>query len=632
MLADTISVQKLFQDRRQYRVPFFQRPYVWNKEDQWERLWGDISEKADIRVDGDQPTPHFLGATVLEPQKRESLIGVDTFHIIDGQQRLTTLQYFLAALAIVVRNEQQTTLLSVVEGCLKNGNADTMQQPEIEVFKVWPTFRDRTNFQLVMGAANLDELREQFPGSFTQAGGLKKIGVEHPSALEAVWYFAEQIGQWISKDSEAQKLARLTAVSEAVFRDLQLVSISLGEQDDAQIIFETLNGHGAQLHATDLIRNFIFMRADRENAPAAELFETLWSQFESDSWTQQQRRGRLLKPRMEWFVQTALQAVLGEEVEIGRLYTGYRRFAAGKGQPIKAIEQLRVLDAHAANYRQLVSGLGMDGIARFGKRIAVWDASTTHALALRIASSGLPADAQAQMFDDLTSYFVRRAVCDLPTKNYNKIFLQLLKKLATSDLTPEALHAALAGPEWDTSRWPRDEEFKKAWLTKKLYPGTLDAPRVKAVLAEVEVAMRPPQTEEPLPYGLENLDIDHILPTSWFQFWSLPDGTKAEQSEVTALELSFFLSDEPLSERQVAIRRREEAKATMGNLTLLHYGVNRSLQNREFTLKRDELFRVSNLHLNRSIMLSEKWDEANIGERGQALFDFAVKLWRGPRT
>jgi len=140
MKSETMSVQRLFQDRRQYRVPFFQRPYVWNKEDQWERLWTDISEKADVRIEGDQPPPHFLGATVLEPQQRSGLLGVEASNIIDGQQRLTTLQYFLAALAIILRQEEQTTLLSLVEGCLWNANTDTMQQPELEVFKVWPTF------------------------------------------------------------------------------------------------------------------------------------------------------------------------------------------------------------------------------------------------------------------------------------------------------------------------------------------------------------------------------------------------------------------------------------------------------------------------------------------------------------
>ncbi len=54
-------------------------------------------------------------------------------------------------------------------------------------------------------------------------------------------------------------VAHITAIAEAVLRDLNIVSIALGEEDDAQIIFETLNGYGAELHATDLIRNFIFM-------------------------------------------------------------------------------------------------------------------------------------------------------------------------------------------------------------------------------------------------------------------------------------------------------------------------------------------------------------------------------------
>ena len=185
MKSETMSVQQMFQDRRQYRVPFFQRPYVWNKEDQWERLWSDISTKAEVRIDGDQPPPHFLGATVLEPQRRSGLLGVETSNIIDGQQRLTTLQYFLAALAIVLRQETQATLLSLVDGCLRNENKDTMQQPEVEVFKVWPTFRDRENFQLAMEAVSIDELREFFPHSFTQSDTLKKIGVDHPPALGA---------------------------------------------------------------------------------------------------------------------------------------------------------------------------------------------------------------------------------------------------------------------------------------------------------------------------------------------------------------------------------------------------------------------------------------------------------------
>ena len=104
MRSETIPVQQVFQDRRQYLVPFYQRAYVWNKEEQWEPLWTDIAEKAEMRSKGDTPAPHFLGAIVLEPQARRGLRGVETYHIIDGQQRLTTLQYLLAAFAVAARD------------------------------------------------------------------------------------------------------------------------------------------------------------------------------------------------------------------------------------------------------------------------------------------------------------------------------------------------------------------------------------------------------------------------------------------------------------------------------------------------------------------------------------------------
>src|SRR5207245_2302904 len=114
---------------------------------------------------------------------------------------------------------------------------------------------------------------------------------------------------------------------------------SLGEGDDAQVIFETLNGRGAELHATDLIRNFIFMRADRDGAHAGELYDALWSPFEVSFWSEEQRRGRLKRPRLEWFMQAVLQSELHEEVDIGRLYSEYRRFANDGTKPVKANEQ-----------------------------------------------------------------------------------------------------------------------------------------------------------------------------------------------------------------------------------------------------------------------------------------------------
>jgi hypothetical protein len=120
---------------------------VWNKGEQWEPLWNDIADKAEMRSKGEMPSPHFLGAIVLEPRPRRGLRGAETYHIIDGQQRLTTLQYLLAAIAMAARETDQTALLHLIDGCVWNPNPETMENADVERFKVWPTFRDRIPYQ-----------------------------------------------------------------------------------------------------------------------------------------------------------------------------------------------------------------------------------------------------------------------------------------------------------------------------------------------------------------------------------------------------------------------------------------------------------------------------------------------------
>jgi hypothetical protein len=624
MKSETIPVQQVFQDRRQYLVPFYQRAYVWNKDDQWEPLWNDIADKAETRAKGDTPSPHFLGAIVLEPQARRGLRGVETYHIIDGQQRLTTLQYLLAAIAMAARETGQSSLSPLIDGCVWNANPETMENTAIERFKVWPTFRDRVPYRVAMESQSRVELRDNFPSSFTQSETLRKVGVEHPQAMEAIWYFREQIEAWLADASERS----LEQIAEALLRDLRLVSISLDPDDDAQVIFETLNGRGAELHATDLIRNFIFMRADKDQADDAALYDALWSPFEGSFWTEDQRRGRLRKPRLEWFFQSALQAELGDSVDIGRLYTDYRKFGMGQRTPIPAAQQLQLLNAYAENYTQFTSGAGDAPIAQFGKRMVNWDAAPTHALALRVASLSLAADEETSIYTDIVSYLVRRAICGLVSKNYNNVFLQLLKRFREGAATASAFRAALASLDGAASRWPRDEEFRKAWMTEPAHTRLGDVARLRMVLAEIENGMRSPRTEEPftLPQGL--LDIDHIMPDRWYDHWPL-NGEQVTQEQASAASLSALFGEQQVP-RAEAISRRERVKATFGNLTLVHYGVNRSLQHGPFDSKRTAFFRESNLHLNRELMQLERWDEDAIAERGRAMFEIALRVWPGP--
>ena len=321
-----------------------------------------------------------------------------------------------------------------------------------------------------------------------------------------------------------------------------------------QVIFETLNGRGAELHATDLIRNFIFMRADREDADSRNLYDTYWSKFETDYWKSNQTRGRMQKPRLEWFVHACLLTELCEEVDLGRLYFEYRRFVISGEKPIPAETQLITLSKYAGIYQELVKGEGDSLIARFGRRIAPYEVTTLHPLALLIASSPIADESKDVMLTMLVSYIVRRAICGLTTKNYNNVFISILRELSQKGLSPETLRNILSKSKSDASRWPTDGEFRNICQTASIYPGTVDtAKKIRAFLGEIESKLRSvSKTEDLFEANTESLDIDHILPKSWYEHWPLPNGEKAQWNEINSIQYKLYL-DEPLDEREQLI-------------------------------------------------------------------------------
>src|SRR4051794_31541111 len=99
MQPNYLPLVKLFGSEIRHTVPLFQRPYVWDRAGQWEPLWVDIADLADrtVKAAQDVRVPgHFLGTVVLE-QEVHSSGTIARREIIDGQQRLTTLQIVLHA-------------------------------------------------------------------------------------------------------------------------------------------------------------------------------------------------------------------------------------------------------------------------------------------------------------------------------------------------------------------------------------------------------------------------------------------------------------------------------------------------------------------------------------------------------
>jgi uncharacterized protein with ParB-like and HNH nuclease domain len=127
------SIFDLFDGKRRYEVPLFQRQYVWNLVDHWEPLWEDIERKFVQRLSGVNTTPHFLGAMVLD-QRRVYGNAVPVQLVIDGQQRLTTFQIFLSAFRDVCAAENQ---YAYAEECVRYlVNTGIMENGEVEKFKI----------------------------------------------------------------------------------------------------------------------------------------------------------------------------------------------------------------------------------------------------------------------------------------------------------------------------------------------------------------------------------------------------------------------------------------------------------------------------------------------------------------
>ena len=144
MIANAISLLAIFEKKIRLEVPLFQRQYVWSQDQQWEPLWEDISRKFVEYLDGQRDAPvHFLGAMVLD-QKQVPITHVEKRQVIDGQQRLTTLQIYLAAFRDFCSAHDCQALAKECDAFIVNKGM--LLEPDVDKYKLWPTQVDRELF------------------------------------------------------------------------------------------------------------------------------------------------------------------------------------------------------------------------------------------------------------------------------------------------------------------------------------------------------------------------------------------------------------------------------------------------------------------------------------------------------
>lgn len=627
MKANAAPLLSVFEKKLRLEVPLFQRQYVWNQDRQWEPLWEDIARKFAEYIEGRKDAPvHFLGAMVLD-QKQTPTTHVERRQIIDGQQRLTTLQIFLAAFRDFCQEQECDELANECDTFILNKGM--MANPEIDKFKVWPTQLDRTLFADVVTARSRSALEKKHP--VTKRKYARKPN-PRPRMVEAYLFFLDQLKDFFIGSNSQTPLAqdqplsqRLEESFQALKNALHVVVIDLEQDDDAQVIFETLNSRGEPLLPTDLLRNFIFLRAARMGEQPEPLYNEYWKRFDDPFWREEIRQGRLTRPRSDLFMQHFLASQRCEDIPIKHLFVEYKYWIEHRKPFASVREELSTLAKQGDNFRRILQPKKEDILYNLVTFLDCFDVSTVHPLLLYLLENNIPDDYWKSISGMIESYLFRRSICGFTTKSYNRIFLTLTRSLRNSRPLPENIHHHLSGLTGESTEWPSDGKFAVEWRNRHAYQ-TFQKSKIVYILKRINDTYLNSKTEKITIESL--LTVEHILPQSWLEHWPLPDGSKGLSFDKLLARHSEDAQAEDTQAEDTL--RRNAMLQTLGNLTLLTQPLNSSVSNASWKVKKPALLQASLLPINQQLVVYDDWNETTIEKRSKELFERALKLWPGP--
>ncbi len=620
MRADAYPLDTVLGERQQWVVPVYQRHYEWETEEdrQIPKLWADLEDEAVDRLENRTALPHYFGAIIFSEPQHQAFGAVRRHFLVDGQQRITTFQLVLAAIREVARKMDVARLVSVVDAYLFNEKGASMLDPERERFKLWPSSYDRKLYQDIVENTPA-KLRELQPGFFYKNGNL--IKGQAPNLLQAYVYLLVAIETFIEERKDEGNAAAdvLDAVLSGFLSGFQIVVIQLGANDDAQEIFASLNGLGKPLSPFDLIRNDVFHRAQKTGEDDQKLFDERWKFFEEPFWTEQVRQGRFKRARADHLVSHAVIAETAREVNVGKIATEYQRYARERAFSTIA-KELDVLRTHANTYRTMESSISSGLLARIAGVLRIWDFSTFHPLILAINAKTMADEAKNELFMLIESYIVRREICGLSAKNYNKVVTGLGRQVLDHNAPVAPFRKHLVGLTGDASRMPSDVEVAEAFARRRAYDVT-PTPRLRYILEQLEYGHRTKFDE--VTVSTANLTIEHVMPRKWAEHWPLKGGI------FVPYESSFELAalNHPLSDEiKVLMDTRQRLIDTLGNLTLLTDALNPSIGNGPWPEKKEKIG-GSLLAINREIAAELSWSEDEIELRAASLAAVANRIW-----
>lgn len=571
MKATEAKLLEILRNVSQFIIPIYQRTYSWTQKE-CQQLLADIVRTGS----SDNIGVHFIGSVVHIDDGLGNIAVQAPKLVIDGQQRLTTVTLLLSALADVlaelpedqdepfdgfspakIRQYYLTNPLEKKEKRFKLLLSDTdrvtlmaLVDPSAAVPPPEPSIRIRSNHQFF-----LEQLR-------------------HPATDLAV---------------VCRGISKLLVVDVALSRD----------QDNPQLIFESMNSTGRELSQADLIRNYVLMGQPPELQE--RLYTLHWRPMEL-AFGQEAYSGNEFSAFMRDFLTL-------KTAEVPRLDLVYEVFKQYERQPAVAEAGIEALlgDLHTTASRYCRVALGQEPDPQI--KDAFHDLRELKVNVVTPLLLELYADHKAELLSReellealrlLEAYVFRRAVCAIPSNSQQKTFATFSRALRRErgDYLPSFKAHLLSLPSY--RRFPSDEEFRRDLQVRNLYKFNKSC---SYWLRRLENHQR----KEPI--AVAEYTIEHILP----QNPVLPSAWRDALGPAWA---------------QV----QEEWLHRLGNLTLTGY--NPELSDRPFLDKRDHPeggFRTSPLRLNQGLGQLQRWDLDAMRMRGETLAARALEVWPSPQ-
>ncbi|CAN7242234.1 DUF4268 domain-containing protein [Knoellia sp. LjRoot47] len=582
---------QIFSLPQQLEVPLFQRPYVWDEGDQWEPLWEDIRRLTEMRLasPGTLAT-HFLGAVVV--QAHEGAIGtLSKSNIIDGQQRLTTLQLLMDAAGAVLESAGFDGLAGQLESLTHNqANFVASQSSRL---KIRHTNRDQAAFDEVMGAdPPIDH------GSLRHSGS---------RIVRAHGYFTAVVSAWLG-DGEEQA-TRAQALVGSLTSGLQLVAINLTAAENSQEIFETLNARGTPLTAADLIKNFVFQRLTAEGADTKTAYAEQWP-FDTKFWESSVSVGRYNISRGSLFLNQWLVSQLGEEIGPQQTFSRFKAYVTHESAV--PMHDLLLLIKDQADRYQAWSHAADDPDRQLSTvemamyRMNANDVHLLKPILIWLHSRGLSKSEIDAVVMSCESWITRRMLLRLTSSDLGRVVADIiaLHRDAPADELADRVTNHLSRLNVVSTYWPGDAEIREA-LRGELAYRRFKRGRLRMFLEAIENDFRRGSNQPQVPR--RGYPIEHVMPQKWSSHWPV----ESNEAELT----------------------RADHIHRLGNLTLLTTSLNSTVSNSGWPTKRNALRNHDTLLLN-SRMLAEvgndEWSEEAIDRRTEQLIDELLKIWPVP--